>query len=100
MSPGHSRIHEKECKLVVYFLCKNHPAQPLRSYFRDYPVVVETAIQVPGGLVPRIRSPMTSYLSGLGTIKSIINGLGGSTSSTTASQAWYCINCTSCTITN
>jgi len=62
-------------------------------FFRDYPVVVESAIKVPSHLVSRFESPLSVYLNGMGTVKHIINELGDESSmeeDDTAFPVWYC----------
>ena len=50
-------------------------------FFRDNEVTVPSGIVVPDGLVDRIRSPLSVYLSGEGTMEHIINDKGNWTSS-------------------
>jgi len=63
-------------------------------FFRDYPVVVESAIKVPDHLVSRFQFPLSVYLNGKGTIRHIINELGEQTSvgveEDDALPMWYC----------
>ena len=50
-------------------------------FFRDNEVTVPSGIVVPDALVDRIRSPLSVYLSGEGTMTHIINDKGNWTSS-------------------
>jgi len=61
---------------------QDHDAYGIGIYhfFRDYPVVVESAIKVPSHLESRFLFPLSVYLNGKGTIKHIINELGDATS--------------------
>jgi len=61
-------------------------------YFRDFPVVVETGISAPVHLQSSFVSPLSVGLNGLGTMKHVLNDLGGSTEGTKqgADVAWVC----------
>jgi len=48
-------------------------------YFRDHPVVVETAIVAPPRLLASIRSPLVVRLNGKGKVRNILNDYGSET---------------------
>ena len=60
------------------------------QFFRDYPIVVDRAISVPSSLVSRIRSPLSVFLAGQGTILHIINDLGAASRGPPTNAKWYC----------
>jgi len=59
-------------------------------YFRDHPVVVESAISAPAHLLESFTAPLSMLLNGQGTIQHIINSEGDATSKSTTQAAWYC----------
>jgi len=61
-------------------------------YFRDFAVTVTSGIVVPAALANRIRSALSVYLNGLGTITHVLNANGGSTAPADGSgaTAYWC----------
>lgn len=64
-------------------------------FFRDQPVVVESAIVCPPALVSSFVNPLAVFLSGLGTIQHIVNGIGpasavNSAAPGDATPVWMC----------
>ena len=59
------------------------------QFFRDHPVTVQSAIQVPDSLVSSFVSPFSVFLSGLGKIEHVINNIGDATENGTIT-AYVC----------
>jgi len=80
------RVNDKVQEHLAYGIGIYH-------FFRDYPVVVESAISVPAHLESSFVSPLSVYLNGKGTIKHVLNQLGSESSTqgdNAAFPVWYC----------
>eukprot|EP00928_Gymnodinium_smaydae_P065649 TRINITY_DN48752_c0_g1_i1.p1 TRINITY_DN48752_c0_g1~~TRINITY_DN48752_c0_g1_i1.p1 ORF type:complete len:603 (-),score=82.03 TRINITY_DN48752_c0_g1_i1:273-2081(-) len=63
-------------------------------YFRDYPVVMRTAIVAPAHLEASFVNPLTVFLNGQGTIQHILNDKGNATEKLAdgaANPQWFCL---------
>jgi len=60
------------------------------SYFRDYEVVVSSAIVAPAKLMANFVAPLSVWLNGKGGINHVINDQGGSAFGPTTSVNYVC----------
>jgi len=74
---------------------KEHSAYGVGVYhfFKFNPVLVQSGISVPPSLARSIRSPLSVYLGGEGSVQHVINDLGGAShagADAGAVAVWYC----------